>query len=254
MDANDTTLPPESQGRRGEFLIGSVDQVRAIIRACPSARTMTAYCMELKASLVMAMNCKRWGCRVCGEQKARHLGFKVEDAEPNRLITLTVNPQYYENPRQAYDDTRRKIADLSKAVRKRRGEFEYLRVLEVTKKGWPHYHLVARCPFIAQGELSSLWGGMTGAPIVDIRAIRSKDNVYQYVVKYLCKQHYVPWTERRISWSKKFFRKEPTDDHVPWQIELIQHYKEHPSEFISEHYRDQEMVAVTPTAWMVAIT
>src|SRR6266436_9544748 len=184
------------------YLVGNLEQLHHELKCCPYSTSLL--CTELATGLdaVIAIPCKRWGCKWCGQRNAFKLAIKVDEAKPTKFITLTINPKCYENPREAYDKTRRKISDLAKAVRVHAGEFEYIRVLEVTKKGWPHYHLVARCGFIKQKWLSDAWASSTGAPIVDIRAIKKTDNVFKYMLKYLCKQEYIPWTNRRVCWSK----------------------------------------------------
>jgi hypothetical protein len=136
----------------------------------------------------------------------------VAAAKPNRLVTLTVDPKLYTDPRGAYDRTRRTIPKLLNQLRKKYGEVECFRVLEVTKKGWPHYHLVMRSAYIPQADLQSRWQSLTGAIIVDVRAIKKSKDVYFYVVKYLAKQDHVPWTNRRVTWTRGFF---PATDFTP---------------------------------------
>jgi hypothetical protein len=167
--------------------------------------------------------------------------MKCELAKPTKLITLTVNPEYYVFPRDAYDKTRRQVTELAKKLRKPGKEFEYLRVLEVTKKGWPHYHLVARTPYIPQKQLSDLWASMTGAPIVDIRTVQQSTNVFKYVLKYLCKQTYVPWTNRRISWTKNFFPKPEEQPHRQNPYINRRRCHHHPADAL-EKYADGKLI------------
>jgi len=138
--------------------------------------------------------------------------MRVAAAKPNRLITLTVWPKLYDDPRQAYDLTRRAVPTLLRTLRKTYGPIECFRVLEVTKAGWPHYHLVARSEYIPQASIKTRWEELTGAMIVDVRQIKASKDVYWYVVKYLAKQDHVPWTTRRVTWTKGFF---PADDFEP---------------------------------------
>lgn len=88
---------------------------------------------------------------------------------------------------------------------RREGSVEYLRVLEVTKKGWPHYHLLVRSPYLAHRLVRDTWAALTGATICDVRAVKKADNVYWYLVKYLGKQLYCDFTDRRVSQTAKFF-------------------------------------------------
>jgi hypothetical protein len=82
--------------------------------------------------------------------------------------------------------------------------------METHKSGYPHFHLVARSDFIQAERMSRWWQELTEAYIVDIRAIRSKQNVARYVGKYITKQLHVPFTQRRVTWSKGFFQNRPS--------------------------------------------
>jgi hypothetical protein len=248
----DSTTPPATKEEpTSEFLIGSVEDNELWLDTCPSARTLIAYSFTHAAWLLCALPCKRWGCRWCGPKKIRGLAFKVERAEPNKLITLTVNPKAYLEPRAAYDHTRRKLADLAKVIRKTRGPFEYMRVLEITKKGWPHYHLVARSGYIPQAMISDTWASMTGAPIVDIRQIRKCDKVYAYVIKYLSKQQYIPWTNRRVSWTKHFFKEEIKDPETKWKLINKTRHLEHPAAVAACIMDGRVLTRITPTAFEI---
>jgi hypothetical protein len=151
------------------------------------------------------VGCRRWACPFCGRRRVAALARRVEDAAPSRLITLTVDPKLWESPRHAYDGTRRALGPWTRAMR-RNGEFEYLRVLELTKKGWPHYHLLVRSPYIPYSLVQRVWAEQTGARVVDVRQVKKRDSVYWYLVKYLAKQSYCDFTERRVSQTGKFFK------------------------------------------------
>lgn len=246
-----STLAASSDKAPKKFLIGNIDETRGVLNCCPTASTML--CTELESGLeaIIAIPCRRWGCRYCGGKKAFQLACKCELAKPERFITLTIDPKHWLNPREAYDGTRRKLSDFAKEVRKIRGSFEYLRVLEVTKKGWPHYHFLAKCPYIPQATLSKIWASLTGAVIVDVRRVENQSNVFRYVLKYLCKQTYVPWTNRRVSWSKNFFVKpEPAE---PRQNPFINRRRtiHHPSEEISKRYFKKSITERRPGVWVV---
>lgn len=243
--------PADSQDYRQPFLLLSIDEHPRCFTTCPYATTTVAYSDHFQSTILMAVTCKRWGCRYCGGKKAVSLGFKVQTANPNKLITLTVNPAVHESPRKAYHDTRRKLAELSKVVRKETGEFEYLRILEVTKKGWPHYHLVARSPYIKQKWISSIWNSLTGASIVDIRAIHKVEHVSSYVMKYLCKQKYIPWTNRRVSWSKGFFPKAEPHQKGAWKLNAKRWMDEHPATVIHSDYLGSIFTKVAADVWLV---
>ena len=179
---------------------------------CTEATTIVAWSQSLHSMVLIANTCKQWGCRFCGAMKVRQLATRCVAAKPNRLITLTVNPALHTSPREAFDSTRRQLPKFSQHFRRQLGEFEYMKVLEVTKKGWPHYHLVTRCPYVNQTDLSAKWDALTGARIVDVRAIKQTRDVYWYVTKYLAKQAYIEWTNRRVTMTKHFAQPQPKKD------------------------------------------
>lgn len=191
----------------GDLLIGSKHQpsAKSFPTWCPWARTLLGTDTESGAMYVIQIRCKRWGCRVCGERKAKSLAMRVAEAEPNRFVTLTVNPSAEISPKSAWEKNSRHIPTLIKTLRKSVGPIEYFRVLEVTRKGWPHWHFLVRSGYIAQKLVSDEWCKLTGAPIVDVRQVKKTFAAYSYCVKYLAKQAYVPWTNRRCTWSKDFF-------------------------------------------------
>lgn len=251
QDKQSTNEKPKGQEAPQIYLIGSSDLSRGYLKACPSASTIVGYSLALKSWVVIQNRCKRWGCSHCGPRKIAHYGRKVANAEPNRFVTLTVWTEAYENPRDAYDKTRRSLSKLSVRIRKRIGEWEYFRVLEVTKKGWPHYHLIVRSPYISQAELSSLWADLAQSKIVDIRKIRNKFDTYKYLVKYLGKQFKIPWTDRRVSWSRNFWR--PDDFKAGGSLDLAeQEFKSmHPEDVLDYYYEHKRVVQWSSDCWLI---
>lgn len=181
----------------------------------------------------------------------RHFAWKCFDAKPNRLVTFTVANAIWRSPRDAFEGTKRKITQAATRLRREFGEFEYFKVLEVTKKGWPHYHLVVRSPYISQRHLSNLWDELTGAHIVDVRKLKATKDVYFYVMKYLAKQKYIPWTNRRVSWSKRFFVKTPFDTSKGLELVDVSMQSEHPTVTIENNYRNVTLTAYSRDCWLI---
>lgn len=205
MDDSKCSRPTgEKQEPVTEWLVGYDYPTNDPTSACTSQSTLVAYSQTLARAVFLQVTCKRWGCRFCGTQKIRQLASITVDARPTKLITLTVNTKLWDSPRAAFDGTRRRLPRLIQKIRRAYGEFEYLRVLEITKRGWPHYHFVARCKYLPQQIISGWWDQLTGAPIVDIRKIDRSADAYWYVTKYLGKQRYCRWTNRRAVLSRHF--------------------------------------------------
>lgn len=129
------------------------------------------------------------------------------------------------------------VTQLAVKARRKFKTFEYIRILETTKAGWPHYHLLVIAPYIPQAWLSSTWAELTGARIVDVRIIKKGSDVYFYVLKYLSKQKKIPWTNRRISWSKKFFPEDSKPKGYPLGLTGKTFLDKHPHEVIAEEWQ-----------------
>ena len=50
-----------------------------------------------------------------------------------------------------------------------------------------------------------MWQHLTGARIVDLRAIKKTVDAYWYITKYLAKLKSITWSTRRCSWSRGFW-------------------------------------------------
>lgn len=248
---NLTPKPPHVQPEPKVFLVGSIEENYRSLITCPHAGTIEAWSRTHNCDIILALTCRRWGCKWCGPRRAKRLAYRCDEADPNRFITLTVANDLHESPRAAYDATRRKLGDFNKLMRKELGGFEYMRVLETTAKGWPHYHLVARCGYIAQARISTIWATLTGAKIVDIRKIHKKQDVMKYVLKYLCKQTHVPWTTRRVSWSGKFFPKQEKNPDAKWKLEDKRRTAQHPATYAALAYPGQRLEQLTANAWKI---
>jgi hypothetical protein len=216
---------------------------------CTDATTLLAWSETLATWIIIANTCKRWTCRFCGEMKSRQFAQIARSAQPNRLITLTVNPPLYDSPRQAFEKTAPAVAKLTQTIRRHKGPIEYLRVLEVTRKGWPHYHLVARSPYIDQGWLSNEWDKLTHAPIVDIRAIKQSQEVYWYVMKYLGKQRYIEWTNRRVTMTRAFAPAKPPNDRPSLGLLDTKRYCYHPRAYMFHEWPGSTWTQLGPLVY-----
>lgn len=240
---------PEWQTDRTHLITFDPKWTNRWMGGCPYGQTLHAWSKTLDCEVIMLLPCKRWGCMHCGVVRAADLSRRIVTAAPTKFITLTVSNSHFNDPRHAYDETRRRLPKWSAKVRKQLGSFEYVRILEVTEKGYPHYHLLARCGYIPQQTLSMFWAGLTGSPIVDVRAIRPGQNAVNYVCKYLRKQKYCSFTNRRVSWTKGFFPPEPKSDKTDWDLKHKEHKIDHPAWVVTEEWPGQMIYRIGPYAW-----
>jgi hypothetical protein len=216
---------------------------------CPWATCMEAHDPLHNWNILITLTCKRWGCPICARQKVRCLAAKTMLAAPNRLLTLTIDPSLYSSPRNAFEQTAHQVPELIRKLRDRFGLLEYLRVTEVTKKGWPHYHLLVRSDFIPQPVVKKLWADLTGAIIVDLRQVNKTFSAYSYLVKYLTKLHRLEWTERHVSYSKQFFPEECNQKSKRRQLTCQNRIPDHPYTWLCTWYNAAKITQLSPTVW-----
>lgn len=250
-ESNSTTTGHEKQDPNfpRKYLIS--ERILACFTVCSWARAYTGLNPESQLSLLFIVNCKRWSCPVCARQKVRQLAAQTKLANPNRLLTLTVDPSLYDGPRQAFDRTTACVPELIRYLRTRFGEVEYLRVTEVTAKGFPHYHLLLRSGFLPHAVVKACWEKYTSAKIVDLRQVKNYFNAYTYLVKYLTKLHKLDWTERHVSYSRGFFPETEKPEHVKLALVGAELHADHPWSYLVKHYRGQTLQQLSPVCWQL---
>jgi len=147
--------------------------------------------------------------------RAADLVKKARLGQPNTFMTLTVNPSRGFSP----DDRARRLAKAWRKLRalacKKYGykRIPFLAVFEKHKSGEPHLHILARVKWIDQDWLSRTMALLTGAPIVDIRRVRSRQAIAAYITKYVGKD------PTRFKFSKRYWCSQDWDlpDPNPWQ-------------------------------------
>lgn len=240
----DKTLPPP-------LLIQDRAELSTYITGCQHAQTLIAYSPEHSGYLLIPLTCKQWSCRACANDKIRQLSWKTREARPNRMLTLTVDPNLWEGRREAFDGTRRHIPTLISFLRKKFGEVEYLRVTELTKNGWPHYHMLIRSGFLPHKVIKNRWEELTGARIVDIRPVKQSWSAYTYLVKYLSKLHRIEWTERHVAYSRGFFPPESEDKPTGFSLERPGVHPCHPVSYCLEYEKGSTLQPVSKRAFKI---
>jgi len=109
-----------------------------------------------------------------------------------KFVTLTSSPESAANGL----DIRSSWRVLLQRLRRRNLCSGYVKVMEFTKAGLPHFHLIIRGPWLSQSWLSRQWDQIHQSPIVDVRRVQRKDGAASYLAKYLGKS-----LDARYSWS-----------------------------------------------------
>lgn len=106
-------------------------------------------------------------------------------AKKYSFLTLTYSSRLY-SPEEACAQLKGDIKELLRRLRRRLGKLQYFYIVELTKSGYPHLHVIID-HFIFWKVLKAMWFAITGSYIVDIRSIPA-GNIASYICKYLTKQ------------------------------------------------------------------
>jgi len=142
-----------------------------------------------RATLAKTLKCRSWNCPTCRPTRKAQLLARALSGSPTKFLTLTVNPRVLLTPEERLTLLSRCWKILVKRLRRRFPEtaIEYLVVVESTKRGEPHLHILASLPFVSQAYLSSAMSELADSPIVDIRSIKKRGHIIRYVAKYIAK-------------------------------------------------------------------
>ncbi len=141
------------------------------------------------AAVVGPISCKRWRCPTCGPRNARILKRRLSNLDTNRFVTLTYKLGPDETPQEAATNIKAAWVKLHKRILRRlnQTDVKYVLVIEWTQLNSPHLHCLLKSSFLPQRWLSRNWRECSGAPIVDVRRIRSAASAAAYLAKYLSK-------------------------------------------------------------------
>ena len=208
----------------------------------PWAKCVSGYDVNSDKNVLVAVTCKRWGCPYCANRKIRRLAWMSRNAEPTRLLTVTVSDKRYPDGQTAWNAMTKNFSELIRFIRKEIGPCDYLRVLELQANGMPHFHCMIRSRFLLHSKIHAEWKRLTGTPEqpiaadqvpkqwagLNIKKIDKSFATFRYLVKYLTKLHKIPWTDRHVSYSRDFFRPEDKEEIEYAKLDGITKYDEHP--------------------------
>lgn len=175
---------------------------------------------------VKPLPCNCWHCPLCAPKRRRKLKRLAMSGHPDVFLTLTVKPTPDSTPDERAQQlvaAWRTVMSRAKAenmrdpetrphpygvtldpersgqrdgitprqVRLYHGKLPFIAVFEQTKAGEPHLHIVARAAWINQEWLSKTMASLIGAPIVDVRRVKSREQAAAYVTKYMSKNPHV---------------------------------------------------------------
>lgn len=218
-------LLPQTSAAAGKDGLDLVD-IDCAQALCPYSTTTTAWELPTDTRWMFADGCGKWDCEICGPRKKARLVRAITRARPTKFITLTC--LHVEDAAHQHDRLTKALPRLATWARQTHGEFEYVRLEEECKDGYPHFHLLARSPYLPQHQLSAQWKKTTGATVVDVRKAHGRS--VRYVSKYVTKAADASgrWNRQRISVSQNFWTEE---DIQPMELLLFEHSRQHPSDW-----------------------
>ena len=153
------------------------------------------------------VNCGSWTCSYCGPRKARLAKKRIrEEAAKLGLCyfwTLTLAPREFNNPKDRVRHLRRVFNKFREYLKREYGVApRYICVLEFTRHGVPHLHLLFD-RYIPHEWVSTTWDRLGGGHVVWVKRVEVK-NVARYLSKYLTKELLLsaPKGTRRITTSR----------------------------------------------------
>jgi len=232
---------------------------------CHYAKCATGWDVNCEKWLLVAITCKRWGCPWCADRKIRRLAYLTKEAKPNRLLTLTVSTHRYPDPQSAWDGMAKAFPELMRFARSISAECEYLKVLEIHQNGYPHFHCLLRSSYLHHPLILAEWRRLIAGPDdglqsddapkafagVNIKKVDDSFRTYFYLVKYLTKLHKVPFTDRRVSYSKNFFNPADLEQTEYAKLDSVEKYDQHPWVWLRERLAWEHVPVLDHGKWIV---
>lgn len=190
---------------------------------CPSGTIVLSHHQVVRP---LPARCNRWSCSTCGPRKARRLRKRLERTRPSRLVTLTLRPDPSLTPKEHLALANRAWSILWRRLRRKHGPkaVGYAKIVELTRAGTPHLHIIVSCPFIEQRWLSAAWRELTGSYIVDVRKVSRRRGIAGYLTAYLTKALEVPPGMRKWSAARSYVPAEPAPPLEPGELAPSGHW------------------------------
>lgn len=167
-----------------------------------------------KRLLVFPVACGSWSCPDCASRKARRVYARAmagrivaaQQSEYNyKLLTLTLPGEIWRKNHSignAYQEGSKALTGLIKFLKYNLGAFAYLRVCELQRDGFPHWHIImvgdGIAPKYTLRMIEDYWRGSCGLGFVKLNRLRGDQDIKRavgYVLKYLFKSGGEDWGE-----------------------------------------------------------
>lgn len=194
----------------------------------PICRSMSLVKGDGDLGVISALKCKCWDCNHCVVERRAKLIAQACSGQPTMFVTLTSRPRADVSPEEQCTALARAWRLIVKRAKRKYGyeHLPYFAVVEATKTGQPHLHILVRCQWIDQRWLSDQMREITGDYIVDVRRIVRPKQVVHYVAKYIGKAPHRFGTSKRYWCSQDycgldFKRDAETDIYAAFQCRMV---------------------------------
>lgn len=170
-----------------------------------------AYCGERsivngdeEGHVALSVRCRAWTCPDCMPTRKAGLIAQAIGGTPNKFLTLTLRRRRRLTAEQAaywlinsWRKCRLKIMRWYGWSR-----LPFLAVVEKHKSGWPHLHILLRCPFIDHELLSEWMGQYCDGPNIWIEKLTGRKKCAVYASKY-CGKATQKFTSAKRYWMSQ---------------------------------------------------
>lgn len=176
------------------------------------SQTLVKYSTDARTAT--AIRCRSWLCPDCQPQRQRQLVKEVLDGAPNTFLTLTIR----RTDGEGAADAAKRLVDAWRRARRawmalhKVKKLPFFAVVEATKMGWPHLHVMLRSVWIDQAWLSAFMAEAINSPVVHIKRIDSRGRAAVYVSKYAGKASHKFGTCKRYWRSMDYLLVKPADE------------------------------------------
>ena len=136
---------------------------------------------------VVPMLCKSWQCERCRPAKRMQWQDLIAAGNPNRHLVLTIRPSDFSSPEAALAAMLDAWPKFLARIRRAYGPTAYVRVVELTKNGFPHFHVLLRSAFLPRARLIKWWTSYGLGSYLWINPVAAGSHHARYITKYLHK-------------------------------------------------------------------
>jgi hypothetical protein len=182
--------------------------------------------------------CRSWGCETCGPVRKAKCEIHMRLGQPDKFLTLTCRPEPDQTPTQRRGVMGKAFAELMRMWHRHTGRKpEYYVVVEETKRGEPHLHVLMRADPVPQRLIAEWWKKLTGWFVVWVKDVKDASKHARYLGKYLGKGMKRFGASKRY-WSSRNWLLPPAEaaEADTWKPQTWSWRKEHPDDLVM-HYR-----------------